>query len=294
MSHIALICGLAAWYAYTSNPPKFNPGTLKHNPAIAATWNRSLEERVHCLPSAPELPDVIETTTGKVPTAKINFDGNLDIKTSRYRLIKDDDWEIVQCIGWVGSVPGKIFFWDYDYGKGLDAQHTKRLLTALENDKSISNLTVRVNHNSIFEDIPRMFNEQQVADRNPWLARAIIGVPSMIFEEFWAQFSRGAYYNPLSRTAVTYANIDSIGLHEVGHCKDYSRFSTDWIYNLTYALPPVMLYQEAKASIYAKELLAPEENYQAYRYLIPAFGAYAMFTLAWTSRMLFGKRKDDD
>ncbi|MDI6721493.1 MAG: hypothetical protein QMD85_03820 [Candidatus Aenigmarchaeota archaeon] len=71
------------------------------------------------------------------------------IQTDRYKLIKDDDWLPSRAIGWAVSSVGKLLYWNYNYGKGLDRQRTKRVLETLENDKSISGITIRINHNEV-------------------------------------------------------------------------------------------------------------------------------------------------
>ena len=70
--------------------------------------------------------------------------------------------------------------------------------------------------------------------------------------------------------------MESIPAHEIGHNKDFSRFSTDWVYGLSRAIPPVMVYQEWKASDNARGLIIKKDDWQFNRYLIPALGTYVL------------------
>ena len=283
------ILALATWNGYTNNPVKFNSDNIKQKTATSAQWAGDLESKLKSAPNVPKLPDVIETKYGPLKTKDIPFEGDFVIHTERYSLIKDEDSWPEQAIGFAGSISSRIFFWDSRIGHGTDSRGAKRVLAMLENDKSIDGLTVRLNHNRALYDLYRIFSDPALKERNNWLARAAIGIPMAVKDELWAGLFRGAYYNPMSKTAVSYADIDAITFHEVGHGKDFSRFDQDWVYSLSRMIPPVMLYQEAKASIYAKEMLAPEENFQFYRFLLPAFGTYLLVTYGATKR--FVKRR---
>jgi hypothetical protein len=103
-----------------------------------------------------------------------------------------------------------------------------------------------------------------------------MGVPASLLYEMWAEFARGDYYNPLTQTAVLYSNVESIAAHEIGHSEDFHRFRMDWLYALAPVIPGGHLYQESRASLYAKDMLNAEDNYQFYRYLIPAFVTYVL------------------
>ncbi len=279
---LALALILAPWYWYTGNPNRFDHKSKPPKVEISR-----LEDKI----DEPGWPMVIETKGGPLSVSEINFNEHFKIETNRYILVKDDDWLISRVIGWFGSIPGKILFWDYDYGRGLDYKRTWRVLEYLENNKSITDVTIRLSHNKALYDCLRMFTEKDLRKRNNIVARVLLGLPVTIKDEIWAEFFIGDYYNPLTRTAVVYSNIESIGLHEIGHHRDFQRFTSDWEYMLARILPPVMLYQEAKASLYAKDGLKPEEGYQFYRYLMPAFMTYVLATYAIVRRIFRGKNE---
>ncbi len=225
-----------------------------------------------------ELPEYIMTVDGPLETASIDFTEDFEIETDRYRLVKDEDLGISRVLGWFGSLGVKMLFLDYDMGKGLDEEHAKRVLEMLEENEDISGITVRINHTGALEDFGRLFTDDDVKERNPFLARLFLGVPTSILEEMWAELARGDYYNPLTQTVVVYSNVSSVAAHEIGHHQDYQRHKSDWWYALLgSSFAPTRLYQEGAASFkYADKLLAPDEQYEMVRYLVPAFITYGM------------------
>lgn len=280
---------LTLWYTYTSTPVRFNTSERPERAGI-----QSIERAFGGGTFDARLPTTIETRTGPVKTDSIDFSGHFDIQTERYHLIKDDDWFVSRGIGWLNSQPRRLFFWDCDVSNGPDGATAKSVLTRLENDKSITGLTVRLGYNEALRDGWRMMTEKPLRERNGFLARLLLGVPTTLCNELLAELGRGDYYNPMTRTAVIYSNVESIAYHEIGHHKDYARFSRDWPYSLSRLLPPAMLYQEVRASDYAKEMLAPEQNYEFYRYLIPAFATYVVASAVGLKRFLYGKNKDGE
>lgn len=212
-----------------------------------------------------------------VRTADIDFSRDFKIRTERYRLVTDKDWLISRLIGHVASIPCKLYFWDWDVGWGLDEDRARAVLSMLENNKNINGVTVRINHNKVWYDCYRLFGDKKVADRNNLLARLFIGLPMTFSGELFAELRRGDYYNPMTQTAILYSNIEAISAHEIGHNQDFSRFTSDWEYQIARVLPPVMLYQEWQASmVNARKNLGPDDKWQFKRYLLPAFLTYLL------------------
>lgn len=221
---------------------------------------------------------------------EVDFDDDFYLKTNRYTIIKDDDFIGTRWLGHLASIPTKIFFWDARAGWGLSEDGTKNVLGMLERDTTVSGLTVRINHNEVFEDTIRAFTDERAKERNNFVARALYGVPETLLGEFFSELRRGDYYNPMTGTMVLYSDIPAIYAHEAGHHKDFARFDSDWIYSMTGYIPGVCLYQEAKASFGAKDELLPEPlQWQAKRYLIPAYATYVLYS-AWAFARIFSKR----
>ena len=214
-----------------------------------------------------------------VHTTDIDWEEDFYLETDHYRIIKEDDFFLTRFIGHGLSIFTKLYFWDWDCGLGLDEEQTRNVVALLENDETLEGLTVRINNNGVLHDTLRLVTDPEVRERNNILSRLTVGVLMTTFGELFAELRRGDYYNPMTQTAILYSNIDAIFAHEFGHHRDFQRFDSDWEYVLSRMLPPVMLYQEARASLNAKELLGDYREWQFYRYLVPAFFSYLV--LGW-------------
>ena len=210
-----------------------------------------------------------------VYTDNVDFSQDFYLETERYRIEKDKDWAPTRALGHVGSLPMKLMFWDWNIGLGLDEKRSRAVVSILENNKEIDNITVRINHNKFFKDMYRLFRDDRVAERNSWLARGTVGV-LFTFPELFAELRRGDYYNPMTQTAIVYSNLESISGHEIGHHQDFQRFDSDWAYGLSRSFPPAMLYQEWQASQNSLQSLEAPDHWQFSRFLLPAFFTYCM------------------
>lgn len=225
-----------------------------------------------------------------VRTENIDFSEDFKIKTERYRIVKDDDWLPSRLVGHTVSSLSKLFFWDWQMGWGLDAEKSRSVLSMLENNKDIKDLTVRINHNEPIYDCYRLFGDEKVENRNNWFARTLLGVPTSILGELFAELRRGDYYNPMNQTVVLYSNIESIAGHEIGHHKDFQRFNSDWEYSLSNIFPPTIMYKEWQASQNSKEILSNDDKWQFNRYLLPAFFSYFLAGV-YASKKILQKKK---
>lgn len=278
---------LATWYVLTT-PPK--------------------EERMLPVSEKYALPTEItvqETTLPKhqrtnpegkleyyINTADIAKNEKFMIKTDKYTVEKDKDDGFFRAIGYVFSLPRRALFWDYDVSKGPDAERTNAIISMLENDTVLKGITVRVGYNASFKDIGRLFKDEKVKERNGFLARLLVGLPGTIAGSLMAELSKNDYYNPMTQTAMVYSNIESIAAHEMGHFQDFHRYDRDWIYQLFRVTTPVMIFQEAKASLYAKDIMGDKDRWQFERYLIPAFVMSALYGINQTrSRFRKAKKK---
>jgi len=273
---VALVGGMVTWYTLTGNPARFNSERIEKNEAssVVQTIDQKVESIFDAENTYADLPEVIETTDGPLYTKDINFDDEFEIETDRYRIVKDKDMALSRGIGWLVSLPTRLILWDYDMCDGLDEERTKQVLATLENDESLSGITVRINHTSAIEDLKRLFNDPNVLERNSGFARGTLGLLYWLGGDMIDELRRGDYYNPYTQTVIVYSNVETIPSHEIGHFKDYIRHDRDWWYSLLRVFPPATLYQEARASLYGKDMLGPDQNYQFYRYLIPAFATY--------------------
>ncbi|PIN78408.1 hypothetical protein COV14_03830 [Candidatus Woesearchaeota archaeon CG10_big_fil_rev_8_21_14_0_10_33_12] len=274
-----LVGAFAAWYAFTGPSaqhlePKKEYPVPNEIKVVSTTLPYETREAVGR--SADSVGN-FENESGLekiIKTEDIDFSKNFTIETERYTIVKKEEPLISRVIGHINSIPAKLFFWDWNVGKGLDKEKTRAIISILENNENIKDLTVRINHNQAIYDYFRLFTDKKVAKRNPLIPRILMGIPTSILGELFAELSRGDYYNPMNQTVVLFSNIKSISAHEIGHHKDCQRFGSDWIYASAAVFPPVVLYREWQASQNAKHILSDEDKWQFNRYLIPAFFTY--------------------
>jgi hypothetical protein len=111
------------------------------------------------------------------------------------------------------------------------------------------------------------------------------------FSEAAKAISRFDSYDPWAHSIALYHRDPAILAHELGHAKDFSsrRFRT--LYAVARLFPPVMLYQEWKASKYAIELLKERgldgEIIRTNRVLGGGYGTYC-FAFVAAILVLFG------
>jgi|SRR3989338_433192 len=297
LNKVALIGGLAFWYLLTGPSSKQLESKREYPlPAEIKVIETSLPYETRGRVGSPNNlnsgSDEKRYCLDKiVKTSSIDFSDDFYIKTERYNLIKKE--ELSKPIGHILSIPTKLYFWDWDLGWGLDEGRTKAVLSMLEENKKLSGLTVRINHNEPLYDCYRLFGDEKVADRNNFLARLLLGTVTSLGGELFSELRRGDYYNPMNQTAVLYSNIESISAHEIGHHIDCQRFNSDWEYTLFRILPPVMLYQEWQASQNATTLLSKDDQWQFNRYLLPAFLTYLIATYYMGKKVTKGKESSE-
>lgn len=238
--------------------------------------------------SAGRTPFVTSTGLEEVvQTEDIDFTKPFDLVTDRYRLVRDEDNIVSTAFGkYVGSLPIKFLLFDWDAGSTPDAERAKAALAILENDKAIKDVTVRLGHNRALYDTWRLFTDEKITERNNIVARIVLGLPTTLITEPLAEISRSDYYNPITQTIALYSNIEAVGAHELGHHKDYQRWSNDWAYAFTSAFPPVKLYKEYVASRNANDMLPGDDQGQVARYLLPAFLTYLVAGGALSRKIL--------
>ena len=286
--------GLTALYSFNRIDNSAKDPTIEYPlPAEIKVTETTLPFEARCVGEANSILDgVVEPVIEKwVKTEDIDFSKDFEIKTERYNFASSDDMILSKWWGQgVGSLAAKLFFWDWDMGRGLDETRTREALGILENNEQLRDLTVRVNHNRVWYDTWRLFNDEEVKERNPFLARLLIGLPGTFLGEFFSELTRGDYYNPMTQSAILYSNVESISAHELGHHQDFQRFDSDWLYTMGSVIMPVRLFKEAKASLFARDILSEHDSDQFNRYLVPAFATYLLAGWAFARRQV-RKRK---
>ncbi len=295
-----LALGLGAWYTLVGgvDESRRKPQTEYPLPEEIEVVETTLpfETRIRKGQFRNEEGEILERSVSEkyIKTRDIDFSKSFQIKTDRYNYRKDEDLWISKQFGKIFSLPRKLFFWDWDVGKGLDEIRAQEDLSFLENNENLDGLTLRLNHNRVWYDTFRLFFDDEVKERNPWLTRSTLGLLSTLGGEFFSELSRTDYYNPMTQSVIVYSNIESIFAHEIGHHRDFQRFDSDWWYTLGRGIMPIMLFQEGRASLYAKDMLSEYDNKQFARYLIPAFFTYLMASWGLAARQVKRRKLSEE
>ncbi len=213
-----------------------------------------------------------------------NLEERLDLEETKYEdlenkgnaIIEDKDFPLWRILGYIGSLPTKAFFMSWEVSNYVKPKTKKSIEDILKRDSKIKGLTVRLNHTNPIKDTKRLFTEKQLKERNSLLFRIFLGIPTTILGGFLAKLRRSDHYNPFTKTVIVYSNIEAIAKHEIGHHRDFMRFSEDGVYSVARIFPPITLYQEWRASKYAKWTLRKKTRNQFGRFLIPAYVTYIL------------------
>lgn len=136
---------------------------------------------------------------------------------------------------------------------------------------------VRVGHTSLAGDIQRsLAKDNEMKNALPRALR-MIGLPATLLISTAAKALRLDHYNPFTQTAVTFHSHREVGMHEMGHAKDFDTHSNWGKVGITLlkAIPFGNLVTEWPASKYAlQQMKTDEERRQAIKTLEPAFSTY--------------------
>jgi len=142
---------------------------------------------------------------------------------------------------------------------------------------------VRVGHTSLAGDIQRsLATNGEMKNAFPRSLR-MLTLPITLILSTAAKIGRLDHYNPLTQTVVAFHPHREIGMHEIGHAKDFDPRS-NWGKigrSLLRAIPGLGLVTEWTASKLALEQMkSDEERRQAIKTLEPAFSSYVTHDLA--------------
>ncbi len=194
----------------------------------------------------------------------------LEIGTNTLEIKRDDP--ISRSLSFIGNLPTKLLFLSTKIGS-YPKEETQDYVQKYLEDSGLENTTVRIGHSRIFKDLYRLFKDDRLK-KTSLLGRILLGIPTTLLGGLQSKLTRSDHYNPFTKTATVYSNVPAIGLHELGHAKDFEEKNSPTLYALARSFFPVALYQEYKASRKAYKSLKEKDKGQSYRYLIPAFASY--------------------
>lgn len=182
---------------------------------------------------------------------------------------------IIDSIGWLFGVPGRLLLWDPRIDNHHISRHTEAVVAGYLHDNDLHHVKVRLNQYAPLEDWHRLRNNRTVG----WGYRYTLGTLSLLGEAIFAgRIFGGDHYNPFTATVHLYSDVPSIGLHEAAHAKDFARRRYPGTYALAYLIPVVPLWHERVATsdsiAYAEATGNQELLRESYRILYPAYGTY--------------------
>jgi hypothetical protein len=176
---------------------------------------------------------------------------------------------------WPGSLLGKIVLWDRRVDSHVIGPETEAVLARYLATNDLGHVKVRLNAYHPGDEFRRTVRNKSMGagwrytvGMLVWLQYTIL--PGRIFG--------GDHYNPYSNTIHIFSDIPAVAVHEGGHAKDLADRKWKGFYSITYVIPGVNLYHEARASNDALGYLLADESLglqrEGYRILHPAYGTY--------------------
>ena len=178
-------------------------------------------------------------------------------------------------IGWVIGIPGKIILWDRRVDNHQISEETEQTLAKYMASNGLEQTKVRLNQYDPLGEWRRLTENDRVS--GGW--RYTLGALSTLgYTVFPGRLFGGDHYNPFTNTVHLYSDHAAIALHEGAHAKDILGRKLPGTYAAAYALPVVSLWHEERATsdvlsyLHAED--RPEELQAAYRILYPAYGTH--------------------
>lgn len=189
---------------------------------------------------------------------------------------------VLDTVGWVVGIPGKILLWDRRVDNHRISAETECVVADYLDENALAGVKVRLNQYAPLEDWHRLRKNTSVA----WPWRYSLGTLSVLGEAVIpGRLFGGDHYNPFTATVHLYSDIPAIGLHEAAHAKDFARRHYPGTYAAVYLIPGVPLYHESVATrdVFAYVEYRDESPLirEAYRILYPAYGTYVGDSLGY-------------
>lgn len=182
---------------------------------------------------------------------------------------------VLDGIGWVLGIPGKIVLWDRRIDNHAVTARTEAAVGEYLAANELTAVKVRVNQYAPREDWRRLRANDAVGRGWRYTFGTIAWLGETIFPgRVWG----GDHYNPYTNTIYLFSDVPAVALHEAGHAKDFARRDWPGTYAALYTLPVVPLWHEALATRdalgYVREFGTADDEREALTLLYPAYGTY--------------------
>lgn len=186
---------------------------------------------------------------------------------------------VLDSIGWVVGIRGKVLLWDRRIDNHDVSSQTLSTVADYLHTNHLPHVKVRANQYAPLADLRRLTQNKTVA----WPYRYTLGLLSVAQGAVLpGRIFGGDNFNPYTQTINLYSDSPAVALHEGGHAKDFARRKFQGTYALAYSFAPLwhetIASQDALAYVHHKG--DRESVKEANRILYPAYGTYVGSTIA--------------
>ncbi|QDT24870.1 hypothetical protein [Gimesia panareensis] len=200
---------------------------------------------------------------------------DLDFPEDEPQVVRGKRRPVIDGIGWVVGIPGKILLWDRRIDNHNVSPETEAAIAEYLEKNGLDQVKVRVNEYDPLGEWKRLRKNKAVG----WGWRYTAGtLTAVAYTLLPGRIIGGDNYNPFTNTISLYSDHPAIALHEGGHSKDFGTRKWKGTYAVFTALPGASLWPEAIATNDALGYLETEQNFageaDAYQVLYPAYATY--------------------
>ena len=186
------------------------------------------------------------------------------------------DRPVIDGIGWVMGLPGKILLWDSRVENHHVSEDTAESVAKYLESHGLSDVHVRINEYSPKGEWERLRANRSVGAG--W--RYTVGLLSLAgYTVIPGRLFGGDRYNPYTNTLYVYSDVPSIGIVESAYAYDVHQRTLPGTYAFTQEIPILAMYKNTLATRNAINYLTrsatADEVYEGYRILYPRYGVAA-------------------
>lgn len=193
---------------------------------------------------------------------------------SRPQIERGDRRPVIDGIGWVVGIPGKIILWDRRIDNHQISPETETAITHYVNVIGLEDTKIRLNQYAPIDEWRRLTANRSVH----WGWRYTLGTLTWLDDAiFPGRVFGGDRYNAYTNTISIFSDAPSIAIKEGSRARDVKSRRYPGTYAAVNSLPLVSMWYETVSTSYAMEYLhdeMPETEREGYHLLYPAYGAH--------------------
>ncbi len=204
-------------------------------------------------------------------------DSDAPLKPGEEQIERGRRAPVIDTVGWVVGIPGKIFMFDRRVDNHDISPETEACIEQYLADNHLDKVKVRINEYDPVGEWQRLRTNKSVA----WPIRYTVGTLWVAgYALLPGRILGGDDYNPFTNTINLYSDVPAVALYQAGYAKDYAQRTYKGLYAVGYAVPGLGLWQEIQAADdalrYIRENGAPADVKAGYHGIYPMFGYRAL------------------